>query len=270
MSTRARKSSPLARRFRALPVPSPAEALTLRTGSMRDYEALSQHHYKAARPATTTRVLVLDDARPTIVGRYLQRRGERATVGVLVESYPALNCMMRDAALGGRYAHIRSPRARARVLNDELRCISRVIIAPQWRGLGLAVRLVRAALAQPTTRMTEALAAMGRVNPFFQRAGMTAYPRPAHEHDARFTAALRHAGFEPTDLARLAHLTERIAALPRTRQGWLLDELRRWFGHGRRRGGARTADITDMLAAARTSLLAEPVYYLKVHESEAS
>ena len=215
-----------------------------------------------------TRLLALEDARPTVVGRYLRRRGDRTTVGVLVESYPALGCMMRDAALGGRYTAIRDRRARARAVNAELRCISRVIIAPQWRGLGLAVRLVRAALAQPTTIMTEALAAMGRVNPFFERAGMTAYPRPAHERDARLAAALRHAGFDPIDLARIGHLAQGIDRLPAAARRWLIAELRRWHGHGRGRDGTTRAGVTDMLIAARTSLLAEPVYYLKVHAME--
>ncbi|MEL7088949.1 MAG: hypothetical protein AAGL98_11010, partial [Planctomycetota bacterium] len=144
--------SPLAERFCALPGPRHAAArpsdagLRLRVGGLKDYAVLAEHHYKAKRPATATRVLVLEDPRPTVVGRYLQRADTTVVVGVLIESLPSLSCRMRDWALHERYGGHLAPRSRAIMLNSELRCISRVVIDPRWRGLGLAVRLVRRAL----------------------------------------------------------------------------------------------------------------------------
>ena len=120
--------------------------LHLRPGTLKDYDALAEHHYRAAKPRTATRVLVLACGRPSVVGRYLGRREERRPIAVLVESLPTLSCAMRDAALRQRYGPWLSPAERAVLLNDEVRCISRVVVEPTWRGLGLAVRLVRAAL----------------------------------------------------------------------------------------------------------------------------
>lgn len=255
-------------RFAALPAAGIEQQLKLVRGTMRDYAALSEHHYRAHRPATATRVLVLRRDGPTVVGRFLARTGEQRVVGVLVESMPALSCALRDWALGNRYSAIREASARCAVLNGEIRCISRVVVHPQWRGLGLAVRLVRACLAEPQTIFTEALAAMGKVHPFFERAGMIAYHRPAHQFDARLRDALRMMGIDATDLAMLGKVQKRIDRLSAARRRWLLGELRRWHCHTHRVSRDVGVTVMDRLRDAQQKLLCEPVYYL--HDNRAS
>lgn len=255
----------LVARFRSLPAPHPAACLRLRRGSLADYAALSEHHYKARKPATAMRVLVLEDRRPTVVGRFLSRGDESRVVAVLVESLPSLSCRMRDWALRDRYGSHLGPRSRAMLLNAEVRCISRVVVDPTWRGLGLAVRLVKSALADPTTRVTEALAAMGKVNPFFVRAGMTAYPRPAHAHDARLTAALARLGLHPRDLATLDATWQRLEGCDASDRCWLFKELHRWYRLNSGRSADHETDPYQQLIVARERLLLEPVYYLKDH-----
>ncbi|MEO6436540.1 MAG: GNAT family N-acetyltransferase, partial [Tepidisphaeraceae bacterium] len=53
-----------------------------------------------------------------------------------------------------------------------VRAISRVIVHPQFRGLGVASGLVRRVLLDCPTRYVEATAAMGEVHPFFEKGGM--------------------------------------------------------------------------------------------------
>jgi N-acetylglutamate synthase-like GNAT family acetyltransferase len=48
-----------------------------------------------------------------------------------------------------------------------------VIVHPVFRATGLATRLVRRMIAECPTPYIEALATMGWVHPFFDRAGMT-------------------------------------------------------------------------------------------------
>lgn len=270
-STVRESSSGLAERFAALPAPHPAERLRLRRGSLADYARLAEYHYKARKPATAPRVLVFEDHRPTVAGRFLSRADETRVVAVLVESLPSLSCRMRDWALRDRYGGHLAPRPRAMLLNAEVRCISRVVVDPTWRGLGLAVRLVKSALDDPTTRYTEALAAMGKVNPFFARAGMTVYPRPAHAHDARFTAALARAGFDARDLATLDALWKRLETFDAKERHWLCKELHRWYRlnapRKSRRSAAHETDPRRQLVVARERLLLEPLYYLKDHGS---
>lgn len=256
----------LRERYTTLRTPrAPADSLQLSTGSIRDYAALCEFHYRARRPATVTRVLTLRDARPTVVGRFLRRPAEPRVVAVLVESLPQLRCLLRDHALGDRYAAVRSLRARARLLSAELRCISRVVVHPQFRGQGLAVRLVRAALADPATPFTEALAAMGHVNPFFAHAGMTPYHRPPHPFDQRLLDALASLNLHATDLPDTAKLLRMLDA-PAPGPGPLLRrELVTWH-HRLHRSTRSTAALAppDILRAAQQRLLCQPVYYLRV------
>ncbi len=160
------EAADLLARFARLPAWPLEEQLRLSPGTLADYTALAPWHYRAGRPATIARILRL--AWP--------QDPHAAPAAVLVESLPTLACHRRDQALGGRYTACPEARTRARLLYAELRCISRVIVHPQWRGLGLAVRLVRHALFTATTPYTEAFARMGWLHPFFALAGMTAYP----------------------------------------------------------------------------------------------
>jgi len=252
--------------------------LTLRPGGPADYPALARFHYLANAPATMTRVLVIEDESPTIHDRWraLQiARGEPAEglgprdaamndrtskstriVAVLVESLPALSCALRDIALPGRYTGF-DRRSAARLLNDELRCISRVIVHPRFRGLGLAVRLVRHALSTAATAYTEALAAMGRVHPFFKQAGMTEYQRPPLSKDQRLLDAMRSVGVEPWELASRRRMADRLGGgsmTSPTDAALLRDELARWAG--------RRLTLDEQLDRARRKLLTQPRYYL--------
>lgn len=249
----------LAERFAKLPAAPIEASLELRAGTRRDYRALAEHHYRAGEPVTITRALVL--AEPARAGSRWRRGSDSSPAAVLLESLPSLACRLRDQATCDRYAAIRDPVTRASLLNAEIRCISRVVVDPRWRGLGLAVRLVRAALRTATTPYTEALAAMGRVNPFFERAGMTAYRRPPHAHDARLVAALDRVGIAVTSLALLDFTVTRIDKLPQSDRAWLLRELTRWYARSQRQRGTMPS-VRDILTSALRRLLCEPVYYL--------
>lgn len=232
---------------------SPAARLRLRHGSLTDYAALAEHHYLRGRPVTATRVLTLVDTAAGPAERFASVGGRQRVAAVLVESLPALGCKLRDVALPGRYTGWSDRRDAARLINAELRCISRVVVDPQWRGLGLAVRLVREAIDTMTTPYLEALAAMGRVHPFFKLAGMREYRRPPHRRDQRLIDALAAANLEPWALADRARL-RRALKVGDTSAAQLSDELARWAG--------RRLSFDEQLAAARSALLCEPAYYL--------
>lgn len=253
----------LLERFQQIGRTTPRDALPIVTGQRADYLALKAHHYRPGHPATMTRILTIYDNTASASDRFLQRPQQPRPIAVLVESLATLSCSLRDRALGGRYGHL-PPMQRSALLNQELRCISRVIVDPRYRGLGLAVGLVRHALASATTRYTEALAVMGRVSPFFDRAGMLAYERPPHPAEQRALAALRYAGIEPESLALPNQLEERIGAIPDA-SAHLIRELTRWYRTAGGRGVSRRPELADILSAARQRLLSQPIYYL--HEN---
>jgi predicted GNAT family acetyltransferase len=149
-------------------------------------------------------------------------------VGVLVVSRPTLNGAWRELAWPGRYSGDR--REGARRLNAEVRAISRVIVRPEFRGRGIARRLVRAYLDRPLTPATEAPTSRGRSCPFFVAAGMTEYRLPAPAWDTRLMDALaagaeverelpRWAGAARATRAWAGAPVEQIAALARDRLG---------------------------------------------------
>lgn len=242
------------------------DALRLEDGTLADYMQLAQFHYKGHRPGAVTHCYRLVYSSPTVVGRYLSRKGDVTLVGVLVRSLPHLGCQLRDVATGGRYRGI-SGKASAALVNREVRTISRVVIDPRWRGMGLAVRLVKHALANGETIFTEALAAMGRVHPFFERAGMERYDRPPRTEHARLLDALAHLDIEPTMLAAPSSVMSHLARRETSHQRWLEKELRRWYRSAFRVPIAQCNHLEpgDLLHAARDRLLAQPVYYLFDH-----
>ncbi|MEM9374185.1 MAG: hypothetical protein AAGA55_11125 [Planctomycetota bacterium] len=189
-----------------------AGAIRCEPGEFADFAALARFHYLGGRPATVCRVLRA--VRSTHVGEVL--------AGVLVVSMPTFNGIWRRQAWPGRYDGV-PKQTGVRRLNEELRCISRVIVDPRSRGLGIASALVRAYLREPVTPATEAIAAMGGVSPFFRVAGMTEYKLPRLAHDARLSDAIAHAGVGPEDL-----LTARAQSAPFIRR-----ELERWARQAR-------------------------------------
>ena len=222
------------------PPADPLGGVVIEPGSMADYAALARFHYRAGAPATHT--LVLRATHPMIPD---------APAAVLVVSMPTRNGAWRARAWGERYTARGASCDRAAVLgriNRELRCVSRVVVDPRLRGVGLAARMVRAYLAQPQTCATEAIAAMGAVSPFFASSGMTAYTMPVPARDARFADALACAGIDA------ASLTTDRAAERALRHGLVARELAQWAAAARSRAiDALPRPVRLRVAASRAA-----------------
>lgn len=253
----------LGARWSSLPVPSVTDAWPVEAGTMDDYALLAEHHYRASRPATASRVLVVRDPRPSAADRFLRRRPTGVAIAVLVESRPTLCCAARDVALRHRYGPPLSAAQRGDLVNRELRCISRIVVQPTYRGVGLAVRLVRHALDTAQTPFTEAIAAMGRVNPFFERAGMTRYPRPVQPNEARLLDAFRSVEITPDALVDRETAWRRVESMPKSNQQMLHAELYRFHAglQGRRRSHRGVSPRTRFDYAAER-LAFQPIYFL--------
>jgi len=57
-------------------------------------------------------------------------------------------------------------------LNQKLSIISRVVVHPKYRTIGLGHKLVRETLEHAGTPYVETVAVMARYNPFFEHAGL--------------------------------------------------------------------------------------------------
>jgi GNAT superfamily N-acetyltransferase len=96
----------------------------------------------------------------------LWRRDE--PVGVCVFCTPAAGSRQRARYFGTRGTLTGDALA---ALNGQLWVLARVVLHPTWRGAGVATAFVRRACELCPVPWVEALAAMGHVNPFFERAG---------------------------------------------------------------------------------------------------
>lgn len=173
--------------------------LVVEPGSPRDFAALAHLHYRDTRPAPPVVIL-----RATL---------ERELAGVLLVSMPTLNGPWRTwLRARGRDA--------ARELNAALRTISRVVVDPRFRSLGIGAALVRAYLACPRTERTEAVASIARAAPIFAAAGMRALPLPPSRRDLRLALALRELRVEPHRLADLRFLRRRERPLAPALRAW--------------------------------------------------
>ena len=140
--------------------------LTLLPGTSRDYDTLSRFHYRPGRPATFAAVYIIRHTPPL----YTRLPPQLAAVAVL--SWPTLSLHIREQILG---LAAMSPPDRHRWLNANLRTISRVIVHPAFRSLGLATLLISHILNNCPTRYIESLALMGHLHPMFKTAGMRAF-----------------------------------------------------------------------------------------------
>lgn len=133
--------------------------LRIARGSRRDLRALARFHYVGKPPA------VLQDV---VVARYRDPLRGWRVAGVATTSYPTLASRPRSRSLALDPAEQRRNR---RFLNRHVRTVSRVIVHPQFRSLGLASRLVAALVRRSRVRYVEAMARMGLVQPIFEHAG---------------------------------------------------------------------------------------------------
>ena len=173
------------------------QTIRIEPGTPEDYHALSHLHYRSGNPASVVRILRAIREVPA----HLDPSGQ-ILAGVLIVRMPTLNNAHRHRAWGEMFSTGNKPHD-ARQINAHLRTISRVIVDPRSRGLGIATMLVRAYLDNPLTPCTEATAAMGSLCPFFERAGMTPFEIYPDHTDLRLLDALTHMRIQPHALLGL-------------------------------------------------------------------
>ena len=122
--------------------------MTIQPGTSVDYKALSQFHYRTDRLPPPRKIFTL--------------KYKHELCGVIVYSYPQAITFGRKQVWKGSLAQ----------LQNQISTISRVIIHPKYRSIGLGEKLVKDTLIFAGTPFIEAIAVMGRYNPFLEKAGM--------------------------------------------------------------------------------------------------
>ncbi len=105
----------------------------------------------------------------------------------------------------------RSNREMAMKVNKEILRISRVIVIPKYRSIGLGAEIVRRTMPLVKKKVVETLAVMSKYNPFFERAGMTRVDVEQDKTELKDLAVLRAIGFR-TELLPSRNHTEKVVS----------------------------------------------------------
>lgn len=217
--------------------------LHIERGVLRDYTLFESMHYRQRSGlGPVDKVFTLRDG----------AGGE--ALGVVVYGYCPLSLRLRNVALGAVV-----PRD-GQLLNRDFRILRRLVVHPDVRGCGLARWLVSQTLPRVGTRYVECLAAMGAVNPVFERAGMVRLGtagRPGWQE--KLHQALTVLGVDPLagNFARIVEQQEDVRAL-------VARHVHRWVDATT---GRPIEKIRAMAPAALASAFVQllgtaPIYYL--------
>mgnify|MGYP000666378701 CR=1 FL=1 len=218
----------------------PPLKLRVEPGGVRDYRELAALHYRGdAPPGFVDRVFVARQA------------GDDDVLAVVVYAMPPIELALRNLATAGRFS------GNPRRLNRELRILRRLVVHPDVRGRGVGHWLVRRTLPLAGTRFVECLAAMGAVNPLFERAGMTRVGQVVPRGRLALLERLRRLRVDPFR----DDFEQRVRDCPRVRrlvERTLLDWRRATTG----RASSASESQVDAAAALRRLVSEPPVYYL--------
>jgi len=222
-------------------------------GELNDYERLAGFHYRERKAGPFAGIFAL-----RAKGHLAGRSGVK-TVGVIVYRMPSMSCELRNAATGGVFAGFDRVTGLS-LVNKNVRCISRVIIEPRFRGIGLANWLVRETMAEMGVAVVEAIAEMGMVNPFFEKAGMRGYTGKRQKRCEQMLEAFSMVGIEKEELSDTANVQRKLERLEGDEAAFIECEIRGFLEHyGKRRfmsaGCERTGFVLSKLAR-------RPVYYI--------
>ena len=180
-------------------------------GTFADYKTLSQFHYRSGHCAAPRKIFAL-------------KRGTELC-GVIVYAYPSPFCFGRSQVWKGTLKQ----------LQHEVSVISRVVIHPKYRGIGLGEKLVAETLALAGTPFVEAVAVMARYNPFFEKAGMQRVTESKpNKHLSVALERLEKLGFNPTLLSNTVYTQKTLAKVGKENVLEVLCELSRKGGINRK------------------------------------
>ncbi len=166
--------------------------MTITQGCLADWRKLSGFHYRSHNAGASRKVFCL--------------KRDAELCGVIVYTYPPPGCAGRHLVLPGR-------RSMAE-LNATLSTISRVVVHPKYRSIGLGAKLIRESMPLVGTPCVEMIAVMAKYNPFAEKAGMQKVleQKPADEAK-RLAEALSQLGFDLKLLGSEKHVLNKLENL---------------------------------------------------------
>jgi ABC-type ATPase with predicted acetyltransferase domain len=230
------------------------DRVRIEKGSIKDWQALEEFHYRSGKPFGIKHVFkaVMD---------------HNTIVGVIVYSIPPLSCKGRNIALNRVVS--------AEEVNRDFITISRVVVLPKFRGIGLATLLVKSTMPLVGKKYVESVAVMGKYNPFFIKAGMREI---VYEPDSKYILALKELemnGFNPVLAASKEYCYNMLESMNYDKLANIINTVSKIRFAVKNAIGRSREYSTDVLydkyilakAISNIALLAEKKYYYIWHNS---
>ncbi|MHC4533507.1 MAG: hypothetical protein ACYS6K_06105 [Planctomycetota bacterium] len=225
-------------------------------GGFDDYRQLAYYHYRESKPGPFKKIFVLRNE--------ALRTTRNKILGVIVYTMPYVGLEIRSLVMDNFFIGFDKD-TQLQLINKNIRCIGRLIIEPRFRGLGLAKRLVQQTMPKMNVPIIEAVAVMGRINPFLRKAGMRPFTSKPSERFAQFIEALSIIGIEGKDLIDPQKVQRRLSRLNGEKNEFIEREIKCFLkGYGRRRNMPPGLDRTRFILSR---LNTKPVYYIWFNES---
>ncbi|MBT0160783.1 GNAT family N-acetyltransferase [Candidatus Bathyarchaeota archaeon A05DMB-2] len=165
--------------------------MRIEEGTTEDWRRLAGFHYRSHKIAAPRKIFCI-------------KRGEELC-GVIVYNYPPPTCFGRRLVL---------PKMTMRELNEKLSIITRVVVHPKYRTIGLGAKLVKETLPLAGTPYVEMPAVMAKYNPFAEKAGMQKIAeQPPPKEAVKIAEILQGLGFNIQLLGSEKYVLNRLQTL---------------------------------------------------------
>ena len=236
--------------------PSATSHIEIVPAGVKEYERLSVYHYRGGKIGPFKAIYAIVDTHPVRA----RLCGGRIVAGVIVYSMPAPNLELRNVATGKMFRQFGDRKMQLQLVNENIRCISRVIIDPRYRGIGLASMLVKETMPKLNVPIIEALAVMGKVNPFFEKAGMKRYEASDSVHCVRLGEALGMVGIDEELFTDPTGVLEKVQSLAEDKAKFIESEFINFLqAYGKRRNMAEGVERMQFVLG---KLATRPAYYI--------
>jgi hypothetical protein len=232
---------------------SVTKKLEIFRGSLEDYKELASYHYRDNHPGPFTKIFALKPNK-----RLTGRLGTKI-IGVIVYTLPTPGLELRNIATNNLFAGLDRSTQLA-LIDKNIRRISRVIIEPRFRALGLASRLVRETMPEMGVPIIEGIAVMGLVNPFLEKAGMKAYVAKMSARCAQLLEAFSMVGIGENLLISPQKVQQKLDQLRSPKAKFIELQIKLFLkSYGKRRNSQAGLERTRFVLS---KLGARPVYYI--------
>lgn len=163
--------------------------------------------------------------------------------GIIVYSYPQANSAARNKVLANYYQHFPA-NVKLKIINYELRTITRLVVLPEFRGVSLASELIRRTIPLTNMRFIEAATVMGNYSNCFARAGMKYYQHEQTAEKQTMQKQLENFGLDYSQ--EIEAIAQQFQSLCQTQKQSLLKSMHSFCCHYQRSLRKQRPDIKQL------------------------